>query len=176
MFRVAPLRFVHVLLGKSIAYILFVTVAGVILTGLLSLLKVPMPAAYPWQHLGLIVLLATASVGVGLLISSLSRTDSQAVQFTMLLLLLSIFFTGFFLPLTGFARPARIVANLLPMTHALAGFRGLLLGGQRCFIRTLVGAADHLSTGLWVGLADHAAPIPQDQLIEDPRAFSIKTF
>ncbi len=130
MFRVAPLRFVQVLLGKSIAYILYVTVAGVILTGLLSLLKVPMPVAHPWEHLAMIVLLATASVGIGLLISSVSHTDSQAVQFTMLLLLLSVFFTGFFLPMTGFAWPAWIIAILLPMTHALEGFRALLLEGR----------------------------------------------
>jgi ABC-2 type transport system permease protein len=130
MFRVAPLRLVQMLLGKSIAYVLYVSVAGVILTGLLALLRVPMPAAYPLQHLGLIVLLATASVGIGLLISSLSKTDSQAIQLVMLLLLLSIFFTGFFLPITGFAWPAWIIALLLPMTHALEGFRALLLEGK----------------------------------------------
>jgi ABC-2 type transport system permease protein len=130
MFRVAPLRFSQILLGKSIAYILYVSVAGVILTGLLALLRVPMPAAYPLQHLGLIVLLAAASVGIGLLISSLSKTDSQAIQLVMLLLLLSIFFTGFFLPITGFAWPAWIIALLLPMTHALEGFRALLLEGK----------------------------------------------
>ena len=129
MFRVSPLRFAHVLLGKSIAYVLYVTVAGVILTGLLALLKVPMPAAHPLQHVGMIALLATASVGIGLLISSLSHTDSQAIQLTMLLLLLSIFFTGFFLPITGFAWPAWIIALLVPMTHAIFGFRALLLEG-----------------------------------------------
>ena len=130
MFRVAPLRFGQILLGKSVAYILYVSVAGVILTGLLALLRVPMPAAYPLQHLGLIVLLATASVGIGLLISSLSKTDSQAIQLVMLLLLLSIFFTGFFLPITGFAWPAWIIALFVPMTHALQGFRALLLEGK----------------------------------------------
>jgi ABC-2 type transport system permease protein len=59
-----------------------------------------------------------------------SKTDSQAIQLVMLLLLLSIFFTGFFLPITGFAWPAWIIALLLPMTHALEGFRALLLEGK----------------------------------------------
>jgi ABC-type polysaccharide/polyol phosphate export permease len=44
--------------------------------------------------------------------------------------LLSVFFTGFFLPMTGFAWPAWIIAILLPMTHALEGFRALLLEGR----------------------------------------------
>ncbi|MEZ4769578.1 MAG: ABC transporter permease [Caldilineales bacterium] len=130
MFRVSPLRLVQILLGKAIAYVLYVTVAGVILTLLLALIGVPMPRAFPMQHLALIMLLATASVGIGLLISSLSHTDSQAIQMVMLLLLLSIFFTGFFLPITGFAWPAWIIAILLPMTHANIGFQELLLKGE----------------------------------------------
>ncbi len=44
--------------------------------------------------------------------------------------MLSIFFTGFFLPMTGFAWPAWIIAVLLPMTHALEGFCALLLEGR----------------------------------------------
>lgn len=128
MFRVSPLRFSQILIGKAMAYVLYVVVAGVILTLFLAVLKVPLPA-YPLQHLVLLILLATASVGIGFLISSASQTDSQAIQLTMLALLLSIFFTGFFLPLTGFSWPAWVVGALLPMTHALEGFQDLLLKG-----------------------------------------------
>jgi ABC-2 type transport system permease protein len=128
MFRVSPLRFSQILIGKSAAYILYVTVAGIILTGLLALLKVPLPVHWV-QHLVLLVLLATASTGIGFLISAVSQTDSQAIQLTMLLLLLSIFFTGFFLPLTGFLWPARIIGALLPMTSAIRGFKNTLLEG-----------------------------------------------
>jgi ABC-2 type transport system permease protein len=140
MFRVSPLRFSQILLGKSLAYILYVAVAGVVLTVLLSLLGVPMPTTYPWQHAALVLLLATASVGIGLLISTLSRTDSQAIQLTMLVLLLSIFFTGFFLPITGFMWPAWIISALLPMTHAIEGFQELLLKGNA------------VPSGVWIAL------------------------
>jgi len=130
MFRVSPLKFSQILLGKSLAYILYVTFAGLILTGLLTLLKVPFPA-YPGEYLVLLLLLVTASVGIGFLISAVSRTDSQAIQLTMLVLLLSIFFTGFFLPITGFAWPAWIIALLIPMTSAIEGFQQLMLAGTR---------------------------------------------
>ena len=129
MFRVSPLNFSQILLGKSLAYILYVTVAGLILTALLTLLKVPFPS-YLGQYFALLVLLATAAVGIGFLISATSRTDSQAIQLTMLVLLLSIFFTGFFLPITGFTWPAWIIAILIPMTHAINGFQSLLLAGN----------------------------------------------
>ena len=41
MFRVSPLKFSQILLGKALAYILYVTIAGLVLTALLALLKVP---------------------------------------------------------------------------------------------------------------------------------------
>jgi len=128
MFRVAPLRFSQLLIGKTLAYVLFVTVAGILLTGLLALLKVPLPANI-LQFMVVLVLLALASVGIGFLISAVSRTDSQAIQLTMLLLLLSIFFTGFFLPITGFAWPAWIIALLIPMTSGIQSFQNLMLTG-----------------------------------------------
>lgn len=128
MFRVAPLRFIQLLLGKSLAYILYVVIAGAVLTGLMSLLNVPLPADV-FQFVGLLLLFALASVGIGFLISAISRTDSQAIQLTMLMLLLSVFFTGFFLPITGFALPAWIIAGLIPMTYAIQGFQDVMLEG-----------------------------------------------
>ncbi|MFL7894251.1 MAG: ABC transporter permease [Anaerolineales bacterium] len=139
MFRVSPLKFSQIIVGKSLAYILYVSIAGVILTFLLSLIQVPMPYNLG-QYMALLVLLATASVGIGFLISATSRTDSQAIQLTMLVLLLSIFFTGFFLPITGFNWPAWIIALLIPMTHAITGFQDLILAGQ------------NLGSDVWIGL------------------------
>jgi ABC-2 type transport system permease protein len=128
MFRVSPLRFSQILLGKSLAYILFSTTAGIILTALLTLLDVPFPAD-PIQFLLALILLATASVGIGFLISALSRTDSQAIQLSMLVLLLSIFFTGFFLPISGFRWPALIITLLIPMSYAIELFQQMMLAG-----------------------------------------------
>ncbi len=139
MFRVSPLRLSQILLGKSLAYIFFATVAGIVLTGLLTLLKVPLPTQIG-PYLLLLVLLATASVGIGSVISAVSRTDAQAIQLTMLMLLLSVFFTGFFLPITGFMWPAWIIALLIPMTHAIDGLQEALLAGQA------------ISNGVWLGL------------------------
>jgi ABC-2 type transport system permease protein len=129
MFRASPLRLSQILLGKSLAYILYATIAGIILTVLLSLLNVPAPVNVS-EYLLLLLLLAAAAVGVGTLISAVSRTDSQAIQLTMLVLLLSVFFTSFFLPITGFAWPAWIIALLIPMTYAVDGLQSLMLVGS----------------------------------------------
>ena len=99
------------------------------MTALMVFLKVPLPAQ-PAQFLVMLVLVAVASVGIGLLISSVSSTDSQAIQLTMIVLLLSIFFTGFFLEVTGFLWPAWIITLLLPMSYAVYGFQLLMLVGS----------------------------------------------
>ena len=140
MFRVSPLRFSQILLGKTLAYVLYVTLAGLILTFLLILINVPLPSNF-LQHFILLVLLAIASVGIGFLISATAKTDSQAIQMSMLVLLLSVFFTSFFLPITGFAWPAWIIALLLPMTHAISGFQEVMLAGLS------------VDVGVWIGLA-----------------------
>jgi ABC-2 type transport system permease protein len=139
MFRASPLRLSQILLGKSLAYILYATIAGIILTILLALLNVPGPA-YMGEYLILLLLLSTAAVGVGTLISAVSRTDSQAIQLTMLVLLLSVFFTGFFLPIMGFTWPAWIIALLIPMTYAVEGLQSLMLAGSS------------ISPLIWIGL------------------------
>jgi ABC-2 type transport system permease protein len=129
MFRVAPLNMIEIILGKTLAYTLYVSVAGGALAVLLRLLDVPAPSNPP-VFAALLVLVAIASIGIGFLISSVSATDSQAIQLTMLALLLSIFFSGFFLPLSGFLSLSKIVTYLLPMTYAISGFQSLLLSGN----------------------------------------------
>jgi ABC-2 type transport system permease protein len=47
----------------------------------------------------------------------------------MLVLLLSIFFSGFFLPLENFWDSVRIVGYALPITHGISGFHNLMLRG-----------------------------------------------
>jgi ABC-2 type transport system permease protein len=129
MFRVAPLNISQLMLGKTLAYTGYVLLASVALGLLMQLLNVPIlgPA---WQLVLLIVLLALASIGIGLLISAVSSSDSQAIQLTMLVLLLSVFFTGFFLPLEGFTSIAQPISTIIPMTHGLTGLQNLMLVGQ----------------------------------------------
>ena len=57
-------------------------------------------------------------------------TESQAVQFSMLLLLGSIFFTGFILPLNQFASYIRYVSYILPITYGSTGLQNTMLDTQ----------------------------------------------
>lgn len=126
--RVAPVNLAQLIIGKYIAYTLFIALATLVLFAAMRLIGVPL-LGNGLMFAALILLLIMASLGVGFLISSLSGSDSQAIQLAMISLLLSIFFSGFFIALESFAWPALPVAYSIPMTHGLAGFQNLMLRG-----------------------------------------------
>ena len=77
-----------------------------------------------------IVLLSFASLGLGLLISTVVDSERQAVQLSMLVLLASVFFSGFVLPLDQFITPLRIAAYALPVTHGIQLLQDFMLRGS----------------------------------------------
>ena len=76
-----------------------------------------------------VALLSFASLGLGLLISTIVDSERQAVQLSMLVLLASVFFSGFVLPLDQFITPLRIAAYSLPVTHGIQLLQDFMLRG-----------------------------------------------
>jgi ABC-2 type transport system permease protein len=58
-----------------------------------------------------------------------SDSERQAVQLSLLVLLASVFFSGFVLPITEFTDPVRAVAYTLPVTHGIRLLQDLMLRG-----------------------------------------------
>jgi ABC-2 type transport system permease protein len=130
IFRVAPLRSLELLVGKYLAYAFFnLSVAALICFLVVGLLHVPLLSA-PADIATVVVLLSFASLGLGLLISTIVDSERQAVQLSMLVLLASVFFSGFVLPLDQFVAPLRLAAYSLPVTHAIQLLQDLMLRGE----------------------------------------------
>jgi len=64
-----------------------------------------------------------------MLTGTLGRT-SGAVQLSMLMLLASVFFSGFVLPVTDFAQWMQYIAYALPVTHGISALQDLMLRGR----------------------------------------------
>ncbi|MGZ8480898.1 MAG: ABC transporter permease [Candidatus Limnocylindria bacterium] len=128
-FRVAPVSSTELLLGKYVAYAVLSLVVSAVVGALLVLgLGVPLlGGALPFA--GIVLLLTFASLGVGLLISLVADSERQAVQLSMLVLLASVFFSGFVLPVTDFAGWTQYLAYLLPVTHGIATLQDTMLRG-----------------------------------------------
>jgi ABC-2 type transport system permease protein len=65
------------------------------------------------------------SLGLGLLISAFSKTQTQAIQFSVFLLLPIILLSGAFAPLSQLPGSIRIFSELFPLTHFCRAFRSV---------------------------------------------------
>jgi ABC-2 type transport system permease protein len=129
LLRVAPVSALQMLVGKYLGYALFI---GVVVAGLTVLMVYGLGVPFrgdPSQFAISTVLLGLASLGIGLTISGISATDSQAVQLSMLTLLVSIFFSGFLMPLDSFWPGVRAISYTLPLTHGMQAFQEEMLLG-----------------------------------------------
>jgi len=155
LFRIAPLGTVETLIGKYIAYTL---ISGFVTAALLALLVfglgVPMAGSWAVLVAGVAAVLF-ASIGLGFIVALLARTDSQAVQYAMMVLLANIFLSGFLISLERFLPLARGVAWLLPATYGIQLLRSVMLRGtadQPLLLAALVGIGGVLFVLSWVML------------------------
>ncbi len=129
LFRVSPLSAAEALFGKYISYMLFGGVIAVVLSALLVFaLQVPMLGNW-WYYALVISAVLFTSLGIGFVISMVSQNDTQAVQFSMIILLASVFFSGFLNSLDNFWPPVRIISWLLPTTYGTFMLRDISLRG-----------------------------------------------
>ena len=128
--RVSPVSAVEILVGKLLAFgVLGTVVAAAVLALLATVLGVPFFGDPVLVGLCIGFVLA-ASLGLGLLISVVSDSERQAVQLALLVLLASVFFSGFLLDLDQFTPAMQVVGNLLPVTHGIRLLQDLLLRGS----------------------------------------------
>ena len=78
---------------------------------------------------GTIALVLVASLGLGLAIAVISDSERQAVQLSLLVLLASVFFSGFVLSISEFSEPVRAFAYSLPVTHGIRLIQDIMLRG-----------------------------------------------
>lgn len=129
MFRVAPVGTLELLVGKYIAYALLsvvVTVAVILATT--GGLGIPFRGNVV-EFAVAATLLTFASLGLGLLISLVSDSERQAVQLSMIVLLFTVFFSGFVLSVHEFRMPVRALSYALPATYGIALFQDEMLRG-----------------------------------------------
>ncbi len=70
-----------------------------------------------------------ANLALGLVISTISQNQFQAMQMTFFLLLPSILMSGFIFPYEGMPKVVQWMAECLPMTHFMRLIRGVILRG-----------------------------------------------
>lgn len=129
LFRIAPISSAEVIAGKVLAFgVLGAAIAIATMALLIGGLAIPILGEL-WLVGGVIALLLLASLGVGLLVAVVSDSERQAVQLSLLVLLASVFFSGFVLPLEEFNEPVQAIAYALPVTHGIRLLQDVMLRG-----------------------------------------------
>jgi ABC-2 type transport system permease protein len=75
------------------------------------------------------ILFIISSLGLGLLISALARTQRQAQQISSVIQLLSMLLTGFIYPRTTMPLWTQLVGDLIPLTYFVRIIRGIMTKG-----------------------------------------------
>lgn len=75
------------------------------------------------------LLFIIASLALGVFLSTLARSQFQAMQLAFFTFLPQILLSGFMFPYAGMPRAAQWLAEILPMTHFLRLIRGIALRG-----------------------------------------------
>jgi ABC-2 type transport system permease protein len=130
LFRISPITTIEVIVAKLVAFgILCAAIALLTLVLLVSGFGVPM-LGDPALLAGIVALLILASLGLGLVIAGLSDSERQAVQLSLILLLASVFFSGFVLAIDEFNEPVKSLTSVLPVTHGIRLIGEIMLRGS----------------------------------------------
>ncbi len=138
LFQVTPIRPGEILAGKYASFLVFLSVVTAVLLALMSneltvggfRLSLGVPILGDWALLVLsLALVILASAGMGFFIATISKSESQAVQLSMLILLTSVFFSGFFLRLDTLWLPIRVLSYMLPVTYGISSLQAIMLRG-----------------------------------------------
>jgi ABC-2 type transport system permease protein len=124
-----PVRSIELMIGKILPYIGvgLIQTTLVLLVGVL-LFSVPVNGSLFNLYLGAALFIA-ATLGLGLVISTIASTQFQAMQLGFFTLLPSILLSGFAFPFEGSPVVVQYLAQALPLTHFVEILRGVILRG-----------------------------------------------
>ena len=122
-----PVSTTQLMIGKVVPYILIglIQLAIIINVGKL-LFGVPVRGSIVELYVAAVVFIA-ANLSLGLFVSTIVKSQFQAIQVTIFFLLPSILLSGFVFPFDGMPRIVQYIGEILPNTHFIRLTRGIML-------------------------------------------------
>ena len=124
-----PVRPLELMIGKILPYIIVGLIQAGIILGMGHLIfGVPVRGSL-LSLTAVSLLFIFASLTLGLIFSTLAKTQLQAMQMTVFILMPSILLSGFMFPYAAMPEPAQWIAEGLPATHFMRMIRAVVLRG-----------------------------------------------
>jgi ABC-2 type transport system permease protein len=126
---VTPIKPYELMLGKILPYTVlgYIQITIALLIGVI-VFQVPIKGSILELYI-LTLFFITASLGLGILISNIAKTQMQAMQLAFFVLLPSILLSGFMFPRDAMPKFIYYLGYLIPLTYYLDIIRGIVLKG-----------------------------------------------
>jgi ABC-2 type transport system permease protein len=126
---VSPVKSIELVVGKIVPYVAmgYIQITLILVAGWL-IFGVPVVGSLPLLY-GLAFVFIAANLALGLMFSTIARTQQQAMQMSVFFLLPSLLLSGFMFPFEAMPRAAQLLGEVLPLTHFLRIVRGIALKG-----------------------------------------------
>jgi ABC-2 type transport system permease protein len=126
---ITPTRPLELMIGKMTPGILLVTIdlALILILGLYWF-KVPFQGSIS-LFIGLSMVFIVSGLGLGLLFSTIARSQKQAQQQTSVLMLLTMMLTGMVYPRSTMPKVVQSIGNFIPATYFIRIARGIVTKG-----------------------------------------------
>ena len=127
---VTPIHPRELMIGKTVPFVIigFIDMTLVLLAAVLWF-RVPVAGSIPLLFLLSGAFLLT-TLGIGLFISTISRTQQQAMMTTFFFLLPSFLLSGFMFPIENMPRLIQLITYAIPLRYFLVIVRGIFLKGN----------------------------------------------
>ncbi len=126
---VTPVTSIEIILGKTLPFLLVGFVqAGLILTVAVFWFKIEVKGSLCLLFLGALIFIVSC-LGFGLFISTISRTQQQAMLSTTFFFLPAMTLSGFIFPIDNMPAVIQMFTYLIPLRYFLVIIRGIFLKG-----------------------------------------------
>ena len=127
--QVTPVTRVEIILGKIAPFVVIgVFQLTLIIVLMRYLFRVPIAGSVVELYLVGLMFIA-AVLGLGMLLSTLAKTQMQAMQMSFFFLLPFVFLSGYVFPIAGMPKFFQYVSYLIPAKYFIEVVRGIVLRG-----------------------------------------------
>lgn len=127
---VSPLKPYEIILGKTIPFVIIGMFEVVlVLTAGMLLFKIPIKGSIVLLFVASLLFIISA-LGLGLFVSTISRTQQQAMLSTFIFLFPAMIISGFAFPVTNMPLLMQYLSYLVPLKYFLVIIRGIFMRGS----------------------------------------------
>ncbi len=126
---ITPVRPAELIVGKLIPYVVIAFLDVLVILGFgMFWFKVPVNGSV-MLLLGLSFIFLMGALGLGMFVSTIAKTQLQAMQVSFMIILPSVLLSGFMFPRESMPKVIQAIGYVIPLTYFLRILRGIILKG-----------------------------------------------